>query len=240
MTIWDTATWKEIRAFSQPSNAFQHSVAFSPDGKLVAVGSRSPSDFDQFVVLLRDADTGQEVHRLHGHTWNISDLAFDRTGQFLASAGADSTVRVWDVHAGKELAVLQPRHEGSATSVGFSPDGKYLASGSLDQTVKIWSTGTWKLLRTIPDAHGGINRVAFAADSRRLAWGGTDATVKVADATTGQILETLRGHTGWVNSVAIGPAAQQIASASADGTVKIWKAPPVAEPPHGEARNRDP
>jgi WD40 repeat protein len=109
----------------------------------------------------------------------------------------------------------------------------------MDRTVKLWSTATWNVVRTIPDAHGGVKSVAFAPDSRRLAWGGTDATVKVADANTGQIVETLHGHTGWVNSVAFSPDGQQIASASADGTVKIWTAPPVPESQGGEIRNQD-
>jgi WD40 repeat protein len=158
----------------------------------------------------------------------------------LASASGVGTVRIWDVRSGNELATLQPKHEGTATTVAFSPDGKYLASGSLDRTVKLWSAKNWKLVRTIPDVHGGVKSVAFASDSRRLAWGGTDATVKVADATTGSILETLRGHTGWVNSVAFSPDGQQIASASADGTVKIWKAPPVPELAGADATNQDP
>jgi WD40 repeat protein len=237
--IWDTTAWEVSRTFNQPGNAWTHCVAFSPpDGKLLAVAGISEND--DRIVSTWDTTTGQEIHRLRGHTWNISGVAFDRTGQFLASAGVDSSVRIWDVRAGKEVVTLQPKHEGSATSVAFSPDGKYLASGSLDRTVKLWSTTTWKLVRALPDAHGGINSVAFAPDSRRLAWGGTDATVKVADVTTGQILETLRGHTGWVTSVAFSPDGRQVASASADGTVKIWKAPTVAELAAGEARNQDP
>jgi WD40 repeat protein/serine/threonine protein kinase len=240
VTIWDTTTWEVNRSFHQPSNSFNHSVAFSPDGKLLAAAGASPSDVNQQVVMIRDASTGREIHRMPGHTWNISGVAFDRTGEFLASAGADSTVRIWDVRAGKQVVTLQPGHEGSATSVDFSPDGRYLASGSLDRTVKIWSTRTWTLRRTLADAYGGIQSLAFAPDSQRVAWGGTDATVKIADVTTGLILETLRGHTGRVNKVAFSPDGQRIASASADGTVKIWRAPPVVEPRAGETRNQGP
>jgi WD40 repeat protein/serine/threonine protein kinase len=240
VTIWDTTTWEVNRLFHQPSNRINHSVAFSPNGKLLAAGGASPSDVNQQVVIIRDASTGREIHRMPGDTWNISGVAFDRTGEFLASAGADSTVHIWDVHAGKQVVTLQPGHEGCATCVDFSPDGRYLASGSLDRTLKIWSTRTWTLRRTLPDAYGGIQSLAFAPDSQRVAWGGTDATVKIADVTTGLIMETLRGHTGRVNKVAFSADGQQIASASADGTVKIWKAPPVAEPRAGETRNQGP
>jgi WD40 repeat protein/serine/threonine protein kinase len=239
LKIRETTTWKVIRTIKQPGMHWYHRVAFSsPDGKLLAVGGISER-VDRLISIW-DTGTGQPMHRLLGHTWNIQEVAFDRTGQFLASAGADSTVRIWDVRAGKEVVTLQPGHAGGVTSVAFSQDGKYLASGSLDQTVKLWETGTWKLVRTIPDAHGGINSVRFAPDSRCLAWGGTDATVKVADATSGQVIETLRGHTGWVNSVAFSPDGQHIASASADGTVKIWNASSSAAPPGGEVRKQEP
>jgi WD40 repeat protein/serine/threonine protein kinase len=235
--IWDTATWKVVHTFPHPGNWIL-SIAFSsPDGKLLAV---SGPDSNGRIISIWDTTTRQEIHRLRGHSWNINSVAFDRTGQLLASAGGDGTVRIWDARAGQELVTLQPRHEGSVTSVAFSPNGKYLASGSLDRTVKVWSTATWKLARAIPDAQGGITSVAFAPDSRRLAWAGTDATVKVADADTGQIFETLHGHIGWVTSVAFSPDGQQIASASADGTVKIWQAPPVVESPGREVRNQDP
>lgn len=238
--LWDADTWRVIHTFPQPqSNIYNAGVAFRPpDGMLLAAAATAANG--ERVIDLWDTETGHHIHQLRGHTWNIKGIAFDPTGKFLASVGTDSTVRIWNVCAGKEIITLQPRHEGRASSVAFSPDGKCLASGSLDRTVKIWSTANWKLLRAISDTHGGINSVAFAPDSRRVAWGGTDAAVKVADATTGQILETLRGHTGWVNGLAFSPDGRQIASASADGTVKIWKAVPATEPPSGEATNQNP
>jgi WD40 repeat protein len=237
LKTWDTTTWKEVRNFPQPTEPIG-SVAFSPpDGKLLAAAS---ADEAGKVVWLFDTATGEVIHRLRAHNWFISGVAFDRTGRVAASASGDRTVRIWDVRTGKELATLEPRHAADGTSVAFSLDGQYLASGSMDQTVKVWDARTRKFLRAIPDANGGIRSVAFAPDSRRLAWGSTDGTVKVADVTTGQLLETLRGHEDWVNSVAYSPDGKYIASASADGTVKIWKAPSVAEPLGGEARDPKP
>jgi WD40 repeat protein/serine/threonine protein kinase len=234
--LWDTTTWRVVRSFPKiQNNPESDGVAF--DGKLVATPARAENE--EVNIDIWDTELGHRVRQLRGHTWTVPNVAFDRTGAFLASAGGDGTVFIWDPCSGQKLGTLQPRHEGSVTSVVFSPDGKYLASGSLDRTVKLWTTGSWKLSRAISDAHGGVKNVAFAPDSRRLAWGGTDATVKVADATTGQILETLHGHTGWVNSVAFSTDGQQIASASADGTVKIWTAPPVPESQAGEIRNHD-
>src|SRR5262249_11950012 len=153
ITTWDTTTWKEVRpsrhATHQPGS---RTVAFSPpDGKLLATAW----NFDR-TVCIWDATTGQEIHRLSGHTWHIISVAFDRTGRFVASAGADSTVRLWDVRAGKEVLRLKPKHAGWATSLAFSPDGRYLASASMDRTVKVWNARSWEFVRQIPDAFGGI------------------------------------------------------------------------------------
>jgi WD40 repeat protein len=222
LKTWDTTTWKEVRSFPRPLNVA--GVAFSPpDARFLAAAG---ADEAGKVVWIFNATNGQEIHRLRDHNWLIHDVAFDPTGQVVASASADRTVHIWDVQAGKELLTLQPKHAGGVTTVAFSPDGNYLASGGMDRTVKIWDARKWKLPREIPDATGGILSVAFAPDSRHLAWGGTDGTVKIADATTGQLLETLRGHDDWVNGVAYSRDGKRIASASADGTVKIWKTPP--------------
>jgi eukaryotic-like serine/threonine-protein kinase len=225
LTVWDTISWEKVWTFPTGSDA----VAFSPDERLLASSSPNPS----FLVRVWDVATGQERHPLPGHTWGILELAFSPDGRTLASAGADSSVRLWDPETGAEIKTPPLRHFGPATGVAFSPDGLYLASAGHDRTVKIWDTATWREWRTLRDPTGGINSVAWSPDGRRLAWGGTDATVKIGEPATGKILRTLRGHTAWVDGVAFSPDGQWIASASLDRTVKLWLAqtPPEAEDP---------
>ena len=59
------------------------------------------------------------------------------SGRYLASAGLDKTVRIWDVESQQPVKTLTG-HEGGVLCVAFSPDGKRLASGSTDTTVLIW------------------------------------------------------------------------------------------------------
>ena len=125
------------------------SLAFSPDGKTLALGNSGGT------IKLWDVPPGKERATLKGHTSPVWSVAFSPDGKTLASgSGAtiqlatpdgkssgsrsgEPTIKLWDVQTGKERATLKG-HAGPVVSVAFSPDGKTLASASHDTTIKLW------------------------------------------------------------------------------------------------------
>ncbi|NIS67143.1 MAG: myosin kinase, partial [Gemmatimonadales bacterium] len=65
-------------------------VAFSPDGRQIAVGGDGRS------ATILDATTGSELRTLRGHAWEVYGVAFSPDGKFLATGSRDQTVKIWD------------------------------------------------------------------------------------------------------------------------------------------------
>jgi RNA polymerase sigma factor (sigma-70 family) len=193
------------------------SVAFSPDGKALASGSRDET------IKLWDAQTGQERATLKDHRDGVHSVAFSPDGKVLASGGEDKLIKLWDVKTGRERATLRG-HTKLVWSVAFSPDGKVLASGSADKTVKLWDVAAGLERATLKGHTNEVRSVAFSPDGKVLASGSADKTIKLWDAQTGQERATLKDHRDEVRSVAFSPDGKVLASASADGTVKPWDA----------------
>ena len=134
--IWDWATRQRKRILKVPEiGAHVWSVAFSPDGKTLAVASRDET------IRLRDVATGKILFTLRGHANDVQSAVFSPDGKTLASGSLDGTVRLWDCVSGRLRATLSD-HTAGVTSVAFSPDGRILASGSHDKTIRLWRTAT--------------------------------------------------------------------------------------------------
>jgi WD40 repeat protein len=132
-TIWlnDQTSRKSKFKLLKGHNAAVKSVAFSPDGLLLASGGR-----DCLVRIWRVLDGGELVS-LQGHAETVTSVAFSHDGTVLASASKDRTIRLWEIPTGKLLITLTG-HTDSINAIRFSPDGAYLASASRDHTVRLW------------------------------------------------------------------------------------------------------
>ncbi len=130
--IWDAATGEELVTIEGTPTGVM-SLAFSPDGTLLAASSGEPTNS----IFVWDATTGKKNVVLRGHTDTVNDVVFSADGRLLASASNDQTVRLWDVKSGAELAVLTG-HQNKVEIVAFNADGTRLASGDQDGVFKIW------------------------------------------------------------------------------------------------------
>ncbi|MBD2576686.1 NACHT domain-containing protein [Oscillatoria sp. FACHB-1406] len=190
-------------------------VAFSPDGELLATGDSNCE------INVWQVSGSQQVLRLNGHTDWVRSVAFSPDGKILASGSFDRTIKLWDVKTGKCLQTLRG-HTKRVNSVAFSPDGTILASSSRDKTIKLWDILSRECSKTLYGAPTGTPSLIFSPDGKILATGSNDKTVKLLNPITGECVRTLEGHTGKVRAVTFSPDGKTLASSSTDFTIKLW------------------
>src|SRR5215475_13950150 len=152
--------------------AWVTSVAFSPDGQLLASGGADGT------TKLWAVQSREVLRTFSGPTADGMAVAFSPDGKLLASACADGTVNMWAIPSG-ELAFTLKGHAAPVTAVAFSPDGQLLATASADKTVKLWLVHNRQELRSIPAHMAWVTAVAFSPNGQLLATAGADKTVKL-------------------------------------------------------------
>lgn len=250
LRIWDAATGQPAMELPAGSRAdlSADSVAFSPDGRLLAAGYGGGQDVSY--IELWDIERRERIAVLPGSTaipgfttdensGAIPGLAFSPDGKHLVAAFGSLSLMskgdtgnfpllVYDV-ANQQVVRRLEGHRNYCMAVAFSRDGSRMASASQDGTARIWDTGTWRELQVLhnPDtaSEAGQRRVydvAFSPNGALLAIASAEGNVILFDVASGAVLQKLRGHANAVHGVAFAPDGLTLASGSPDGTIRLW------------------
>ncbi len=205
-------------------------LSWSPDGALLASAAADATlriwDVSQFTRQAGGSSLGR-AYKVQaawwGHDGAASALDWSPDGAYLASGGADRTIRLWDV-AGKAIGAWQAHGRGGVSALAWSAERNLLASGGVDHQVMLWNPTTRSGLLTCVGHQDEIHHLAWSADNRQIAAsaGRKDARIRVWDAQTGQQKAAVGGNTREVVGICWPPDSSWLAVASADRWLRFW------------------
>ena len=215
--VWELETRKPLKRYMDDKGVA--SVAFSPNGRLLATGSWAGH------VLVLDWAAGKQIADFD--VGGVARVAFSPNGELLATATESHKAQLWDMKQFKLVADLQGDLFRFHTVV-FSPDGKRVLAGGGDwkpgglNQVTVWDVASKQQVMKLVGHQNAIICIAFSPDGKTIASGGIDNTIRLWDADSGRTFNTLIGHNGWVESLLFLPDGKTLVSASHDQTIRFW------------------
>ena len=218
---------KHLRIFSSKDGKLQE------DSLQVAVANRLASADGQSLLA---AGGDNQVHRnvpalemlLTGHEGAVSAAVWTSEGTGLITAGADKTVRQWNLKDSK----VERTFSGSTAAVlglTLSPDGKRLAAACADNAARVWdftakpAEGKTDVAPLLTLTHpAAVRSIAANQNGSRIVTAADDGLIRLWDGVSGKELERLHGHAGLVHSVRVSSDGKTVLSGGADKTVRRW------------------
>ena len=205
------------------------SLAFSPDGRLLA-GGRADTR-----TLIWDVTTGRLLHTLawledmDRDGWNsMSTVVFSPDGKFLANYSMGNAVRIWDVSSGQiQLTLEEENHHvgfGPGKHLAYDPAGKTLVEGSGARwpgvgVVRTWDLGTAQLKSEV-EIIGAVR--AISPDGQKFI-SERKSVLYLGDTQTGEIRQEIEGHTDIVRSISFSPDSSKLLTGGWGGVIRMWE-----------------
>ena len=207
-----------IERFNQGASVY--TVAFSPDGNLIASGG------DDNAVILWDVSRRSDIRTLIGHDDWVRSVAFSPDGRLLASVAMDGSLKLWDVSSG--INVTSRKQSDRMEAVAFSLNGEMFATcGHIDGFIDLWSLSKKRISHTnrISGHRSAVSSISFSPDGLMLASAGDDDTVKLWNVADRSEIKSIAEHSSDVRSIAFAPDGKMLASGSKDNTIKLLEIP---------------
>lgn len=171
-----------------------------------------------------------ERQTLSGHRGLVNAVAAAPDNSLIATAGADGTVRLWNLKRQGEVGAIFTGHPSPVMAVAFAPDSKTLASADADGHVHVWDVKIGldeplqieQTRKQLVRHKGAVNALAFGQDANTLLSGGADKTVLVWDVAAGEPKATLKDHVAPIQAVAAAPGGKTFASADGEQSIIVW------------------
>lgn len=219
-----STTWVLERAFGTGDGKSlitdrANSIAFSPDGKTLAIGSGEPSRSGD--ITLWDIETGKLTKDYaERHLDSVFALDFTPDGKLLASGGADKAVRITDLSTGKVVKVFEG-HTHHVLGVTWRADGRMLASSGADNVVKVWDWTTGDRRKNVDGWDKEVTGIRYLGAADQIATSAGDTKLRLITSDGGEV-KKLPGSTSFLQSLATNQAGDLILGGDEDGTVRAW------------------
>ena len=211
---WELPDGAFVRLGKGVMGGSDRAIAFSPDGKHLAVASG-------IGIWIYDVETARELTLLNGgRAALIKSVAYTPDGTILAAGTGDGRVQLWEVESKRLLTeFIRPGPGYDVYGLAFSPDQRTVASGTRDE-IQLWDVQNQRHLKTLQGHKGRIYSLAFSPDGASIASGAEDDTLKLWETATGKNLATIQ-HADDVLTVSFSPNGVTFATA-ANKNVQLW------------------
>ena len=161
------------------------------------------------------------VHSMKEHRGAVNSIVCNATGSQAASASADGSCIVWDLHKGVRVhALYDPT---VFNTICYHPDESQYLTGGANHKIGFWDAYDGSPIRFIPGGEADITCLAIKSNGKHFVSGGVDKKVNVWHYDDGKLLGTGKGHSGQISKVKISPDQKLCVSVGFEGGIFIWE-----------------